>query len=51
VRCARHVPSLSTEEVSACAEEQILMEDLNASEDLSYQEYPVNILEMFERVT
>jgi hypothetical protein len=27
-------------------EEQILMEDLNAKEDLSYQEYPVKILEM-----
>jgi hypothetical protein len=27
------------------------MEDLNAKEDLSYQEYPVKILETFERVT
>jgi hypothetical protein len=26
-------------------EEQIPMEDLNASEDLSYQEYPIKILE------
>jgi hypothetical protein len=32
-------------------EEQILMEVLSASEDLSYQEYPVKILEMSERVT
>jgi hypothetical protein len=27
------------------------MEDLGVSEDLSYQEYPVKILETFERVT
>jgi hypothetical protein len=27
------------------------MKDLNASEDLSYQEYPVKILETLERVT
>jgi hypothetical protein len=32
-------------------EEQILMEDLEAKEDLSYQEYAVKILEMSERVT
>jgi hypothetical protein len=32
-------------------EEQIPMEDLDAKEDLSYQEYPVMILEMSERVT
>jgi hypothetical protein len=31
-------------------EEQILMEDLDAKEDLSYQEYPVKILETSERV-
>jgi hypothetical protein len=31
-------------------EEQISMEDLDAKEDLSYQEYPVKILEMSERV-
>jgi hypothetical protein len=31
--------------------EQIPMEDLNAKEDLSYQEYPVKILETSERVT
>jgi UTP:GlnB (protein PII) uridylyltransferase len=30
---------------------QIPMEDLDAKEDLSYQEYPVQILEMFKRVT
>jgi hypothetical protein len=32
-------------------EEQIPMEDLDASEDLSYQEYRVKILEMSGRVT
>jgi hypothetical protein len=32
-------------------EEQIPMDDLDAKEDLSYQEYPVKILEMSERVT
>jgi hypothetical protein len=32
-------------------EEQIPMEDLDAKKDHSYQEYPVNILEMSERVT
>jgi hypothetical protein len=32
-------------------EEQLTMEDLNAKEDLSYQEYPVKILETSERVT
>jgi hypothetical protein len=32
-------------------EEQLLMEDLDAKEDLSYQEYPVKILETSERVT
>jgi hypothetical protein len=32
-------------------EEQIPMKDLDAKEDLSYQEYPVKILEMPERVT
>jgi hypothetical protein len=32
-------------------EEQIPMEDLDAKEDLSYEEYPVKILEMSERVT
>jgi hypothetical protein len=31
-------------------EEQLYMEDLNAEEDLSYQEYPVKILETSERV-
>jgi hypothetical protein len=31
-------------------EEQLSMEDLNAKEDLSYQEYPVKILETSERV-
>jgi UTP:GlnB (protein PII) uridylyltransferase len=31
--------------------EQIPMEDLDAKDDLSYQEYPIKILEMFERVT
>jgi hypothetical protein len=32
-------------------EEQLHMEDLDAKEDLSYQEYPVKNLETFERVT
>jgi hypothetical protein len=32
-------------------EEQLPMEDLNAKEDLSYQEYPIKILETSERVT
>jgi hypothetical protein len=32
-------------------EEQIPIEDLDAKEDLSYQEYPIKILEKFERVT
>jgi hypothetical protein len=31
-------------------EEQILMEDLDAKEDLSYQEHPIRILETSERV-
>jgi hypothetical protein len=31
--------------------EQLPMEDLEAKEDLSYQEYPVKILETSERVT
>jgi hypothetical protein len=33
------------------SEEQLLMEDLDTKEDLSYQEYPVKILETSERVT
>jgi hypothetical protein len=32
-------------------EEQIPMEDLDAKEDLSYQEYPIKILETSEIVT
>jgi hypothetical protein len=32
-------------------EEQIPMEELDAKEDLSYQEYPLKILETSERVT
>jgi hypothetical protein len=32
-------------------EEQIRIEDRSASEDLSYTEYPVKILETSERVT
>jgi hypothetical protein len=32
-------------------EEQLPTEDLDAKEDLSYQEYPVEILETSERVT
>jgi hypothetical protein len=32
-------------------EEQLPMEDFDAKEDLSYQEYPIKILETSERVT
>jgi hypothetical protein len=32
-------------------EEQLPMKDLDAKEDLSYQEYPIKILETSERVT
>jgi hypothetical protein len=32
-------------------EEQLPMEELEAKEDLSYQEYPVKILETSERIT
>jgi hypothetical protein len=32
-------------------EEQIPMEDMDAKEDISYQEYPIKILETSERVT
>jgi hypothetical protein len=32
-------------------DEQLPMEDLDAKEDLSYQEYPIKILETSERVT
>jgi hypothetical protein len=32
-------------------EEQLPMKDLDATEDLSYQEYPIKILERSERVT
>jgi hypothetical protein len=32
-------------------EQQISMEDLDASEDPSYQLYPIKILEMLKRVT
>jgi hypothetical protein len=31
-------------------EEQFPMEDLDAKEDLSYQEYPIKIMEMSERI-
>jgi hypothetical protein len=31
--------------------EQLPMEELEAKEDLSYQEYPIKILETLERVT
>jgi hypothetical protein len=31
--------------------EQLPMENLDAKEDLSYQEYPIRILETYERVT
>jgi hypothetical protein len=32
-------------------EEQLPMKDLDAKEDLSYQEYPIKILETSKRVT
>jgi hypothetical protein len=32
-------------------EEQLLMEDLDAKENLSYQEYPIKILETSKRIT
>jgi hypothetical protein len=32
-------------------EEQVPLEEMKASEYLTYQEYPVKILETFERVT
>jgi hypothetical protein len=32
-------------------EEQVPLEDLVMGEDLAYQEYPMKILETFERVT
>jgi hypothetical protein len=32
-------------------EEQLPMEDMDAREELSYQEYPIKILETFERIT
>jgi hypothetical protein len=32
-------------------EERLHTEDMDAEEDLSYQEYPVKILETYERVT
>jgi hypothetical protein len=33
------------------SEEEIPMEELDAKEDLSYQEYPIKVLETSERVT
>jgi hypothetical protein len=44
-----HVPQLK--KCLCVPEEQIPMEDLDAQEDLSYQEYPIKILETYERVT
>jgi hypothetical protein len=32
-------------------EEQVPMEDLVTGEDLTYQEFSINVLETFERVT
>jgi hypothetical protein len=32
-------------------EEQVPLEDLVTGEDLTYQEYPIKVLEMYERVT
>jgi hypothetical protein len=44
-----HVPQLK--KCLCVPKEQIPMEDLDAKEDLSYQEYPVKILETSKRVT
>jgi hypothetical protein len=44
-----HVPQLK--KCLRVSEKQIPMQDLDAKEDLSYQEYPIKILEMSERVT
>jgi hypothetical protein len=44
-----HIPQLK--KCLHVSEEQILMEDLCASEVPSYQEYPIKILETSERVT
>jgi hypothetical protein len=44
-----HVSQL--EKCLRVTEEQLPMEDLDTKEDLSYQEYPVKILETSERVT
>jgi hypothetical protein len=43
-----HVSQLKCRRV---LEEQIPIEDFDAKEDLSYQEYPINILVTSERVT
>jgi hypothetical protein len=60
VRCAWRIPCLSIEEISVVSqlnkylhvpEEQLPMEDLDAKENLSYQEYSTKILETSERVT
>jgi hypothetical protein len=44
-----HVPQLK--KCLRVPEEQIPMEDLDTKEDLSYQGYPVKIIETSERVT
>jgi hypothetical protein len=44
-----HVSQLKT--CLCVPEEQIPLEDLDVKEDLSYQEYPVKILETIERAT
>jgi hypothetical protein len=44
-----HVSQLKT--CLCVPEEQIPIEDLDVKEDLSYQEYPVKILETIERAT
>jgi hypothetical protein len=41
---------VSVEEMTV-PEEQSSMEDLDAKEDISYQEYPVKILETYEKIT
>jgi hypothetical protein len=49
VRDVFHVPQLK--KCLRMPEEKIPMEGMDAKEDLSYQEYPVKILETSERVT
>jgi hypothetical protein len=51
VRCRQSVPCLSTEEMFVCVQRANPYGELDASENLSYHEYPDKILETSERVT